>query len=104
MKRTSLKIFTFNKVIMFWSYLKTFRVLPSYIANLQRKVKIHRMARDISDKDRLMDGHIKLPQNYFEMAIRQNNDIPSMKKALIVRKVHVVSSTTFLPEKKEQLV
>ena len=65
---------------MFWSYLKTFRVLPSYIANLQRKAKIHWMARDISDKDRLMDGHIKLPQNYFEMAIRQKNDIPSMKK------------------------
>ena len=48
--------------------------------------------KGISGKGRLTDKGIILLQNYFGMAIKQNNDVPSMKKAIVAALFHCSES------------
>ena len=66
---------------MCWTHSETFRLSPLYIATNLNGKKLSN-SKGILGKGRLTDRAINLLQNYFGMAIRQNSDVSSMKKAI----------------------
>ena len=87
---------SFNKVVQSKPYGETFIInklecvrhiqkrLVYRLRTLRQTYKSKKLSdgKGISGKGRLTDRAINLLQNYFGMAIRQNRDVPSMKKAI----------------------
>ena len=86
---------SFNKVVQNKPYRKTFIINKlECVGHIQKRLgcclrtlretyigKKLSDGKGISGKGRLTDRAIYLLQNYFGMTIRQNSDVPSMKKA-----------------------
>ena len=87
---------SFNKVVQSKPYGKTFIInkldcvgqiqkrLGCRLRTLRQTYKGKKLSdgKGISGKGRLTDRALNLLQNYFGIAIRQNSNVPSMKKAI----------------------
>ena len=87
---------SFNKVVQSKPYGETFIINKlEYVRHIQKRL-VYRLrtlrqtykskklsdGKGISGKGRLTDRALNLLQNYFGIAIRQNSNVPSMKKAI----------------------
>ena len=96
----------FNKVVQSKPYRETFIINKlEYVGHIQKRLgyclrtlwqtykgKELSDGKGIPGKGRLTDRTINLLQNFFGMAIRQNSDVPSMKKAIGVVLFHCSES------------
>ena len=78
---------SFNKAMQSKPYGATFLInMIECVGHIQKCLgcRLRKLSdgKGISSKDRLTDKGIILLQSYFGMAIKQNNDVPSMKKAI----------------------